>query len=72
VLSAIAATEGSRCCQRETVTALQEAARISRDLLPISLLADYPMRCHQFQTNQECIKARCHLWPTAARVESHA
>jgi len=72
VLAAIAATEGGRCCQRETVTALQEAARLSQDLLPIALLAAYPLRCTQFKANQECIKQSCHLWPTTGDVCAHA
>ena len=72
VLAAIAATEGGRCCQRETVTALREAARLSSDLLPIALLADYPLRCMQFKANPECIKERCHLWPTAGGGSAHA
>lgn len=62
VLTAIAEIRGARCCQRETFTALREAARISRDLLPVPLLAaaDYP--CRQFTANRECAGGLCPLW----------
>jgi MoaA/NifB/PqqE/SkfB family radical SAM enzyme/SAM-dependent methyltransferase len=65
VLGEIALTQGARCCQRETVTALREAALLSHHLLPISLLAEADFFCKQFSTNRECIAGQCSLWPKA-------
>jgi SAM-dependent methyltransferase len=66
VLGEIALTQGARCCQRETVTALREAALLSRRLLPVSLLAEADFVCQQFAANRECIGSQCPLWNKAA------
>ena len=66
VLGEIALTQGARCCQRETVTALREAALLSHHLLPISLQAEADFVCNQFAANRECIGSRCSLWSRAA------
>jgi len=65
VLGEIALTEGARCCQRETVTALREAALLSHRLLPVSLLAEADFVCKQFSANRECIGGQCPLWSKA-------
>jgi MoaA/NifB/PqqE/SkfB family radical SAM enzyme/SAM-dependent methyltransferase len=65
VLGEIAQTQGARCCQRETVTALREAALLSRRFLPVSLLAEADFACKQFSANRECIGERCFLWKKA-------
>ncbi len=72
VLAAIAQTKGDRCCQRETVTALKEAVKISRELLPLSLLAGADFACGQFQDNKQCIRVQCPLWnkESGQKVES--
>ena len=71
VLGEIAQTQGARCCQRETVTALREAALLSRRLLPVPLLAEADFVCRQFSVNRECIGRQCPLWREAAlRKES--
>ncbi len=62
VLAKIAATAAGRCCQRETVTALREAARLSGEMLPVSLLAEEAVSCAQFDSNRECIRKQCPLW----------
>ena len=66
VLGEIALTQGARCCQRETVTALREAALLSHRLLPISLQAEADFVCKQFAANRECIGGQCPLWSKAA------
>ncbi|MCX5877429.1 MAG: DUF5714 domain-containing protein [Deltaproteobacteria bacterium] len=66
VLGEIALTQGARCCQRETVTALREAALLSHRLLPVSLLAEADFVCQQFTVNRECIGGQCPLWTKAA------
>ena len=65
VLGEIAQTQGARCCQRETVTALREAALLSHRLLPVSLLAEADFVCKQFSANRECIGGKCPLWNKA-------
>ncbi len=65
VLGEIALTQGARCCQRETVTALREAALLSHRLLPVSLLAEADFVCKQFSANRECIGSQCPLWSKA-------
>jgi len=62
VLGRVAEVQGARCCQRESVTALREVARLSRELLPIPLLAEIPFQCRQQARNKECIKQLCPLW----------
>lgn len=62
VLAAVARTRGARCCQRETVTALTEAARLSRAILPVALLAEADFICRQAAGNRECIGGLCSLW----------
>ncbi len=66
VLGEIALTQGARCCQRETVTALREAALLSQRFLPVSLLAEADFVCRQFAANRECIGGQCPLWSKAA------
>jgi hypothetical protein len=65
VLAKIAETKSSRCCQRESVTALKEAAAMSREILPITLLAAEPVFCEQSTANKECIRKQCPLFSTA-------
>ncbi|MFA7383586.1 MAG: DUF5714 domain-containing protein [Desulfurivibrionaceae bacterium] len=62
VLGEIAQTQGARCCQRETVTALREAALLSRRLLPVPLMAEADFVCRQFSANRECVGGQCPLW----------
>lgn len=62
VLDRIAEIKGGRCCQRETVNALKEAARISREILPVLLLAEEEFECNQFAANKECIRKLCPMW----------
>lgn len=70
VLAAVARIRGARCCQRETVTALREAARLSRTILPVALLAEADFVCRQSAGNRECIGGLCSLWP--GERQSHA
>ncbi|MEW6595347.1 MAG: DUF5714 domain-containing protein [Thermodesulfobacteriota bacterium] len=72
VLGRIAETTGARCCQRESVTALQEAARLSQELLPIPLLAEFPIRCRQQAQNRECLRHLCPLWAANQNQRSSA
>jgi len=52
----------ARCCQRDSWIALRKAAEWSRRLLPVTLKADYPLRCRQSAKNRECIRTACPLW----------
>ncbi|MDH3394152.1 MAG: DUF5714 domain-containing protein, partial [Desulfobulbaceae bacterium] len=62
VLGRVAAVKGGRCCQRETVTALREAAAISAEMLPVTLRAEATFACGQSGGNRECIRKQCPLW----------
>ena len=70
VLARIGETEASRCCQRESVIALKEAALLSRELLPVPLLADFPFQCRQQGKNKECIHHRCPLGAGQQKLRS--
>ena len=62
ILGKIAALQAGRCCQRETVLALQEAANLSGEILPVALLAADTLHCSQYHRNRECIRQECMLW----------
>ncbi len=62
----ISEKKAARCCQRECYIALREAARLSAELLPVRLRADYPMTCEQYSINRECITSLCELYPNAS------
>lgn len=62
VLERIADLKAGRCCQRETLIALQETAKLSKEILPVSLLAADSVACRQYHLNRECIRAACPLW----------
>lgn len=65
VLAEISRTKGARCCRRETVSALREAALVSQGLLPVSLVAEADFRCRQSNLNRECIGGACPLWDSS-------
>lgn len=63
VLGEIAALKAARCCQRDGWIALTTAARLSGDILPIPLQANYPLVCRQQHLNRECLGKACPLHP---------
>jgi len=65
-LQASALTIGARCCQQECWLALRQAAQVSGHYLPITLPAESPLPCRQWQQNQECLGAACPLWPAGS------
>lgn len=67
VLAKMAAIRAGRCCQRESVIALQEAASLSPDLLPVTLVAADTLHCNQYPRNRECIRKACLLWDSRDR-----
>jgi ubiquinone/menaquinone biosynthesis C-methylase UbiE len=76
ILGKIASFQAGRCCQRETMIALQEAADLSGEILPVTLLAADTLACRQYAMNRECIRKACMLWEqrdrSAATVQSLA
>ncbi len=62
ILSQIAKYKGGRCCQRETWLALTETAKLSEEMLDISLTANDSLECDQYLKNKECIRKACPLW----------
>lgn len=67
ILAKISAIQGGRCCQRETLLALRETARLSSAYFGMPLLAKNGIRCSQFRQNRECIRKQCPLWETRLR-----
>jgi SAM-dependent methyltransferase len=59
ILGALSDREAARCCRRECLLALREAARLSREFLPVTLLADEASPCDQYRGNKECIGKQC-------------
>jgi len=62
VMQRLAATRGARCCRRESLTALQEAAAIAEEHLGVALPTCDQRACDQSETNRECIKKGCLFW----------
>jgi MoaA/NifB/PqqE/SkfB family radical SAM enzyme/SAM-dependent methyltransferase len=63
VIGALAAYDAARCCRRESILCLREAARLSEGLLPVRLRAEENSPCGQHHRNEECIRAGCPLFP---------
>lgn len=57
----------ARCCQRDSYTALVEAARFSKDFLPVELLAEGTVVCTYYRENAHCLGKHCELHPAASR-----
>ncbi|MEW6348897.1 MAG: DUF5714 domain-containing protein [Thermodesulfobacteriota bacterium] len=68
ILARISDTEAARCCQRESVAALQVLAELSAELLPVKLAAEQVPVCTQFTRNHECIGRECRLHPVGRRT----
>lgn len=62
VLGKLAETRGARCCRREALGALREAAIIAGELWEISLPTRDEQACQQYETNQECLRRSCPFW----------
>jgi SAM-dependent methyltransferase len=62
VLAEIARFEAARCCQRDCYIALKKAAELSKDVLPVALLAGETLDCEQADQNEECIGSACPLF----------
>jgi len=67
ILSRIAQYKGGRCCQRETWLALTETAKLSAEMLDITLTANDTLECDQYLKNKECIRKACPLWESRNR-----
>lgn len=59
VIGAVASNQAPRCCQRESWVSLKKAAELSRQYLPIELIADAVIGCQQLHLNEECIGREC-------------
>ncbi len=59
IISEIADIKAARCCRRESYTALIAAARLSEQILSISLEAGAVPECRQQDINRECIRRAC-------------
>ena len=63
ILEKIGRYRAARCCQRECYISLLEAARVSKEILPIPIRADGPVTCRQRRSNRECIRSACPFYP---------
>lgn len=68
ILTVISQYRGGRCCQRETVLALTETARLSAKMLSVPLTAKGIIHCEQYQRNKECIRKQCPLWENRVKT----
>jgi MoaA/NifB/PqqE/SkfB family radical SAM enzyme/SAM-dependent methyltransferase len=59
ILGKIGSLEAARCCLRDGQIALQEAARLSIEFLPIALKAEAEAECNQRAKNAECAGSVC-------------
>ncbi len=64
-LALISRTGGARCCKRESLLALLEAARFTREHLGVDLKGHGP-RCEFTDLNAECIEGDCPFYPRQA------
>lgn len=62
VLQELASLEAARCRQRDSWLALTKAAELSRELLPLTLIAEASLKCGQAQANKECLGVTCPLY----------
>ncbi len=61
VLADISNLQAARCCRRDSVLALRAAARISADLLPVTLRADVAIGCPAHRQKDGCLGRSCPL-----------
>jgi MoaA/NifB/PqqE/SkfB family radical SAM enzyme/ubiquinone/menaquinone biosynthesis C-methylase UbiE len=59
VLSKLAETKGARCCRREALGALQQAAVIAEEMWGVSMPIRDERACDQSGLNRECLKRAC-------------
>ncbi len=62
VLGEIAKLRAARCCQRDCWIALTKSAELSKELLDITLIAEYGITCTQKELNRECFGEGCALY----------
>lgn len=62
VMDKLAETKGARCCRRESLGALQEAAAIADEIFGISMPIKDERACDQSELNRECIRKACRFW----------
>jgi MoaA/NifB/PqqE/SkfB family radical SAM enzyme/ubiquinone/menaquinone biosynthesis C-methylase UbiE len=62
VLDQLAETKGARCCRREALGALREAAAIAEEVLGIAMPTRQEPVCDQSELNRECIRKACRFW----------
>ncbi len=69
ILLKLSEVTGARCCLRESVATLQEAALISREM-GLDLIADSKPVCNQYPKNSDCIHQKCPLWSNREKTFS--
>ena len=62
VLKELADFNAARCCNRDCVVSLQQAAKLSQHYLPLPLVAQEWLPCDQHQLNSDCLGTDCPLF----------
>jgi len=62
VMRRLSETKAARCCRRESLTALREAAAIAEENLGLTMPARDYRACAQSEANRECIRKGCPFW----------
>jgi len=62
VLKELATFNAARCCNRDCVVSLQQAALLSQQYLPLPLVAQEWLPCDQHQLNSDCLGKGCPLF----------
>ncbi len=68
-LRGVGSLEAARCCQRDAWLALRTAARLSAEVLGVTLEAAGEAVCRQYRTNRECLGKTCPFWPLEAATK---
>ncbi len=58
----VAQFDAARCCQRDSWAVLIEAASLSKNMLPKTLIAEYSLVCKQKSSNKECMGKFCPIF----------
>ncbi|MGN8630200.1 DUF5714 domain-containing protein [Blautia sp. HCP3S3_G3] len=59
----IASVEGPRCCKRNAFLAFDEAVKIIKERLGLTLERPEKILCHYYPNNKECKKEKCPFYP---------
>ncbi len=71
-LQGIGSLKAARCCQRDSLIALQTAAELSLEILGVQLQASDDSVCEQVAINHDCLGSGCPYWPGPDHISTAA